>query len=149
MDKGVNPFPKCINPKVNAVVRLGFELASYDVEVQHVSPYFTGTHSLGENEFSVTYQTFCQLLWNNTVHLTATDIMKPFWLDDGVCDKKQDRRVSDTSSPLHFVAWIFMYKSSNNDYAWNTILSFGLRLKCNYFLSFNRLFVFGQDLNEK
>ena len=36
-------YPKCISPKVNVIVRLRFELAYYDIAVQQVSHYATGT----------------------------------------------------------------------------------------------------------
>ena len=35
-------FPKSISPKVNVIARLEFELAYYDVIVQHFSHYATG-----------------------------------------------------------------------------------------------------------
>ena len=36
------PFPKGVSPKINAVARLKFELAYYDVALQKVSNYATG-----------------------------------------------------------------------------------------------------------
>ena len=41
-DGGVHTFPKGISPKVNVIVQLEFELAYYDVAVQHVSHYAMG-----------------------------------------------------------------------------------------------------------
>ena len=41
-DKGVYAFPKSINPKVNVIAWLEFELAYYDVTVQHFNHYTTG-----------------------------------------------------------------------------------------------------------
>ena len=38
-DKGLNTFLKVINPKVNIIVQLEFELAYYDVTVQHINYY--------------------------------------------------------------------------------------------------------------
>ena len=38
-DKGVHTFSKDIRAKVNVMVRQGFELAYYDVTVQHVNHY--------------------------------------------------------------------------------------------------------------
>ena len=37
----VNNFPKNINPNVNVIARLEFELASYGVTVQHIIHYVT------------------------------------------------------------------------------------------------------------
>ena len=37
-------FPKCINPKVNFIARLEFELAFFKATVQYFSHYATGTH---------------------------------------------------------------------------------------------------------
>ena len=45
MDKGVHAFPKGINPKVNVIAQLEFELAYYDVAVQYVSHYAMETLS--------------------------------------------------------------------------------------------------------
>ena len=42
-DKGVHTFPKGICPKVNVIVRLGFELAYYDSAVQHFNHYTSRT----------------------------------------------------------------------------------------------------------
>ena len=42
-DKGFHTFPKGISLKVNVTVRLDIELASYNVAVQYVSYYATGT----------------------------------------------------------------------------------------------------------
>ena len=42
-DKGVHTFPKGISLKFNVIVRLEFKIAYYDVAVQHVSYYATGT----------------------------------------------------------------------------------------------------------
>ena len=42
-DKGFLPFPRNISSKVNAKVRLEFELPYYNVAIQHVSDYTTGT----------------------------------------------------------------------------------------------------------
>ena len=42
-DGRVHAFPIRISPKVNMIVRLEFELASYDVAVLHVRDCFTGT----------------------------------------------------------------------------------------------------------
>ena len=36
MDKGVHAFLKGINPKENVIVRLEFELATYNATAQHV-----------------------------------------------------------------------------------------------------------------
>ena len=36
-DKRVHTFPKSINPKVNVIVQLEFELVVYNVKVIHVS----------------------------------------------------------------------------------------------------------------
>ena len=36
-------FPNGVSPKVNVIVRLGFELTYYNIAVQHVSHYTTGT----------------------------------------------------------------------------------------------------------
>ena len=41
-DKGVHTFLKRIKPKINLIVRLEFELAYYDIVVQHVNHYATG-----------------------------------------------------------------------------------------------------------
>ena len=41
-DKGVHSFPKDTSPKVNVIAQLEFELAYYNVAVQHVSHYATG-----------------------------------------------------------------------------------------------------------
>ena len=38
-DKRVPTFPNGISPKVNVIVQLEFELACYDVAVQHISHY--------------------------------------------------------------------------------------------------------------
>ena len=43
MDKGFRTFSKCICPKLNVIVRLEFELAYYDVVVENVNYYSTGT----------------------------------------------------------------------------------------------------------
>ena len=43
MDKGLHTFPIGISPKVNVVAGLEFELAYYDVTVQHFSHYHTVT----------------------------------------------------------------------------------------------------------
>ena len=40
--KGVHAFPKSINPKVNAITQLEFELPYYDAAVQHISHDTTG-----------------------------------------------------------------------------------------------------------
>ena len=50
-DKEVNNFAKGINPKVNVIVRLEFELAYYDVTVQHISQYAMGTPSFREGRW--------------------------------------------------------------------------------------------------
>ena len=42
-DKRVHAFPKGINPKVNLIARLKFELTCYNVAVQNVSHYTTKT----------------------------------------------------------------------------------------------------------
>ena len=42
-DKSVPTFLKCINLKVNIIVWLEFEMAYYDVTVQHISHCATGT----------------------------------------------------------------------------------------------------------
>ena len=42
-DKRFHVFLNGINPKVNIIVRLEFELVSYDVAVEHISHYVTGT----------------------------------------------------------------------------------------------------------
>ena len=41
-EKGVHAFPKGISPEMNVIVRLEFELAFYDVTVDHASHYATG-----------------------------------------------------------------------------------------------------------
>ena len=41
-DEGIHTFFKGISPKVNVIARLEFELAYYDIIVQHVSHYATG-----------------------------------------------------------------------------------------------------------
>ena len=43
MVKVVHTFFKSISPKVNITARLEFELTYYDVTIQHVSNYATGT----------------------------------------------------------------------------------------------------------
>ena len=35
-------FPKDYSPKVNVIVRLGFELTYYAIAIQHISLYVTG-----------------------------------------------------------------------------------------------------------
>ena len=42
----VNAFLVGISPKVNAIVQVEFQLANYDVAVQHVSIYATETYSI-------------------------------------------------------------------------------------------------------
>ena len=42
-DNEVHNFPKGINPKGIIIAQLMFKLACYDVEVQHISQYTTGT----------------------------------------------------------------------------------------------------------
>ena len=39
----VHTFSKGISPKVSVIARLGFELAYYDIAVQHVNHYATWT----------------------------------------------------------------------------------------------------------
>ena len=41
-DKGVHAFPKSINPKVNIIVWLEFELSYFEVTVQHINPHTMG-----------------------------------------------------------------------------------------------------------
>ena len=41
MDKTVYTFSNCISPNVNIIARLEFELAYFDIAVQHVSYYVT------------------------------------------------------------------------------------------------------------
>ena len=43
MGEGLHTFPKGISPKMNAIARLKFELANYDITVQHVNHNATGT----------------------------------------------------------------------------------------------------------
>ena len=45
MINGVYTFPKGISPKVNVIAWLEFELAYYDVKVQHVNHYATRAHT--------------------------------------------------------------------------------------------------------
>ena len=45
-DKVIHTFLKSIGPKVNLIDRLEFELAYYDVAVEYISHYATGTLTL-------------------------------------------------------------------------------------------------------
>ena len=47
-------FPKIISPKVNVIARVEFELAYYDVVVQHISHHVMGHHSHALH-FQITY----------------------------------------------------------------------------------------------
>ena len=42
-DKWVRTFPNGINPKINAIARLDFELMYFDVATQHFNHYATDT----------------------------------------------------------------------------------------------------------
>ena len=42
-DKGVHAFPKGVSSKVNVIAQPEFELSNYNVAVQHLSHYATGT----------------------------------------------------------------------------------------------------------
>ena len=57
-DKGVQIFPKGINQKVNGIVQLEFELAYYDIVVQHVSHY---TYDFLTNQMYLGQQTTSKL----------------------------------------------------------------------------------------
>ena len=39
MNKGFHAFPDCICPKVNVIMQVEFELAYYNITVQHVNHY--------------------------------------------------------------------------------------------------------------
>ena len=45
-DKGVHNFPKGINPKVNVITWLEFELVPYEVAFRHINNYIKGTAPL-------------------------------------------------------------------------------------------------------
>ena len=47
------PFPRDISPKVNVIVQLEFEIASYDVTIQYISRYITVTSSCGDNSSTI------------------------------------------------------------------------------------------------
>ena len=46
--KGFITDPKSINPKVNLIERLEFELTYFDVAVKHVTHYSTGTSQFNQ-----------------------------------------------------------------------------------------------------
>ena len=57
------PLPKGISPKVIALARLEFELAYYDVAINHVSHYAIGTHL--EADMTLLYELSSRLSFMN------------------------------------------------------------------------------------
>ena len=68
-DNSVHAFLKSITLKMNVIVQLEFELTYYDVTIQHISDYATGTPCISfitENEDSIELPKVFQFLDSNS-----------------------------------------------------------------------------------
>ena len=105
--RGFHPFTEGINPKMNPMARLEFELSYYDVTVQHVNHCTTGTppsliYGCGSTYIRTYIQTHYNtlLLWTPThgrakARRPARTYIQQLCEDTGCCPEDLPRAMND------------------------------------------------------